>query len=50
VLDSLRAAGAAAALVSGSGPTCFAVFDSPAAAIAVASGIDGALVTRLRSP
>jgi 4-diphosphocytidyl-2-C-methyl-D-erythritol kinase len=45
VLDRL----AGPALVSGSGPTCFALFDSPAAAVAAASGIDGALVTGLRS-
>jgi 4-diphosphocytidyl-2-C-methyl-D-erythritol kinase len=37
------------ALVSGSGPTCFALFGSPAAAVAAAAGIDGALVTGLRS-
>ncbi len=39
----------APALVSGSGPTCFSLFDSPAAAVAAASGIDGALVSALRS-
>jgi 4-diphosphocytidyl-2-C-methyl-D-erythritol kinase len=37
------------ALVSGSGPTCFALFDRPAAAVAAATGIEGALVTSLRS-
>jgi 4-diphosphocytidyl-2-C-methyl-D-erythritol kinase len=50
VLDALRAAGAREALVSGSGPTCFALFDSPAAAVAAATGTKGALVTSLRSP
>jgi 4-diphosphocytidyl-2-C-methyl-D-erythritol kinase len=50
VLDALRGTGADGALVSGSGPTCFALFDSPAAAVAAATGLDGALVTSLRSP
>jgi 4-diphosphocytidyl-2-C-methyl-D-erythritol kinase len=48
-LDSLRAAGAAEALVSGSGPTCFALFDSPDAAAGAATRIEGALVASLRS-
>jgi 4-diphosphocytidyl-2-C-methyl-D-erythritol kinase len=50
VLEGLRAAGATAALVTGSGPTCFAHFDTPAAAIEAAASIDGAIVTRLRQP
>jgi 4-diphosphocytidyl-2-C-methyl-D-erythritol kinase len=48
VLERLEASGAPA-LVSGSGPTCFALFDRPAAAVAAAGGIEGALVTSLRS-
>jgi 4-diphosphocytidyl-2-C-methyl-D-erythritol kinase len=48
VLDDLRAAGAPAALVSGSGPTCFGLLDDPAAAEAVAAAIPGAVVTPLR--
>jgi 4-diphosphocytidyl-2-C-methyl-D-erythritol kinase len=48
VLARLEAAGAPA-LVSGSGPTCFALFDEPAAAVAAATGIEGALVTSLRA-
>jgi 4-diphosphocytidyl-2-C-methyl-D-erythritol kinase len=48
VLDRLEAAGSPA-LISGSGPTCFALFDSPAAAVAAAAGLEGTLVTSLRS-
>jgi 4-diphosphocytidyl-2-C-methyl-D-erythritol kinase len=48
VLGRLEAAGGPA-LVSGSGPTCFALFDRPAPAVAAAGGIDGALVTSFRS-
>jgi 4-diphosphocytidyl-2-C-methyl-D-erythritol kinase len=40
---------AAPALVSGSGPTCFALFETPAQAVAAAAGIEGPLVTSLRS-
>jgi len=50
VLDGLDAAGAAGALVSGSGPTCFGLFKDRAAAERAARGIDGALVVQLRSP
>jgi 4-diphosphocytidyl-2-C-methyl-D-erythritol kinase len=48
VLASLRGARALGALVSGSGPTCFALFDDLAAAEAAAGRFDGAIVTRLR--
>jgi 4-diphosphocytidyl-2-C-methyl-D-erythritol kinase len=48
VLASLRGARALGALVSGSGPTCFAVFEDSAAAEAAAGRFDGAIVTRLR--
>ena len=48
-LDSLRAAGALGAGVSGSGPTCFGLFDSEAAAERAATAIRGAIATRLRS-
>ena len=47
-LEALRAAGAPAALVSGSGPTCFGVFGDRAAAAEAAATIDGALVSALR--
>jgi 4-diphosphocytidyl-2-C-methyl-D-erythritol kinase len=47
-LDSLRAAGALGAVVSGSGPTCVGLFDDPAAANEAAASIPGALITRLR--
>jgi 4-diphosphocytidyl-2-C-methyl-D-erythritol kinase len=48
VIDSLRAAGALVARISGSGPTCFGLFEDPRAAEATAAAIPGALVTRLR--
>jgi 4-diphosphocytidyl-2-C-methyl-D-erythritol kinase len=48
VLASLRGAGALGALVSGSGPTCFALFEDRAAAEAAAARFEGALVTSLR--
>jgi 4-diphosphocytidyl-2-C-methyl-D-erythritol kinase len=48
VLASLRGAGALGALVSGSGPTCFALFEDRAAAEAAAARFDGALATSLR--
>jgi len=47
-LDSLRAAGALGAAVSGSGPTCFGLFDNTHAAEEAAASIEGALVTGLR--
>jgi 4-diphosphocytidyl-2-C-methyl-D-erythritol kinase len=47
-LDSLRSVGALGAVVSGSGPTCFGLFDDPAAANEAAASIPGALMTRLR--
>jgi 4-diphosphocytidyl-2-C-methyl-D-erythritol kinase len=47
-IDSLRAAGALVARVSGSGPTCFGLFADRRAAEATAEAIPGALVTGLR--
>jgi len=49
VLASLRAAGALGALVSGSGPTCFALFEDRTAAAEAAAKIEGAAVAALRS-
>ena len=46
-LDALRAAGAHGALVSGSGPTVFGVFDDRPAAEAAAAGLPGALVAEV---
>jgi len=48
VLASLRGAGSLGALVSGSGPSCFALFEDRAAAEAAAARFGGALVTSLR--
>jgi 4-diphosphocytidyl-2-C-methyl-D-erythritol kinase len=48
VLASLRGSGALGALVSGSGPTCFALFENRTAAEAAAARFDGALVASLR--
>ena len=48
-LAALRAAGAPAAAVSGSGPTCFALFETRGAAEEAAAAIDGALAVPLRS-
>jgi 4-diphosphocytidyl-2-C-methyl-D-erythritol kinase len=48
VIDALRAAGALATGVSGSGPTCFGLFADRGVAEATAEAIPGALVTRLR--
>jgi 4-diphosphocytidyl-2-C-methyl-D-erythritol kinase len=50
VLDDLRAAGALGALVGGSGPTCFGLFASRAAAESAAAALPGALVAHLRGP
>jgi 4-diphosphocytidyl-2-C-methyl-D-erythritol kinase len=47
-LTSLHEAGALAALISGSGPTAFGVFATPAEAETAAEAIPGALPTRLR--
>ena len=47
-LDSLRAAGALGVAVSGSGPTCFGLFEDSAAAEAAGASIPGAHVTQLR--
>jgi 4-diphosphocytidyl-2-C-methyl-D-erythritol kinase len=49
VLDRLRSAGALAALVSGSGPTCFGLFPDLQAARAAAGAVPGALAVRLRA-
>lgn len=46
-MDALRAAGAHGALVSGSGPTVFGVFDDRPAAQAAAAGLPGALVAEV---
>src|SRR5436305_4365407 len=48
-LERLRAAGALAAAVSGSGPTAFGVFSGPAMAERAAAAVEGAIVTRLAS-
>ena len=50
VLDRLRSAGALGTLVSGSGPTCFALFADRAQAERAGLDLDGAIVTELRSP
>jgi 4-diphosphocytidyl-2-C-methyl-D-erythritol kinase len=49
VLDQLRSAGALAALVSGSGPTCFGLFPDLPAARAAAEAVPGAVAVRLRA-
>jgi 4-diphosphocytidyl-2-C-methyl-D-erythritol kinase len=49
VLDLLQQTGALGQLVSGSGPTCFALFDDLPAAVTAAATIDGAIATALRS-
>ena len=48
ISDRLRAAGARAAVVSGSGPTVLGVFEHDDAARRAAYGMEGAIVTRLR--
>jgi 4-diphosphocytidyl-2-C-methyl-D-erythritol kinase len=45
-LEAVRAAGALAAAVSGSGPTVFGVFPDPAAAEAAGAGVPGSIATR----
>lgn len=47
-LGALSAAGALGAAVSGSGPTCFGLFDDGAAARDAAARIDGAIAAALR--
>ena len=47
-LNALRDAGALGAAVSGSGPTCFGLFEDRSGAEAAASAIPGALVTESR--
>ncbi len=46
-IDALRATGALAAGLSGSGPTAFAIFSGQGTAERAASGLDGAIATRL---
>jgi 4-diphosphocytidyl-2-C-methyl-D-erythritol kinase len=48
-VERLRAAGALAAALSGSGPTAFGVFSGPAMAERAAVDLSGAIVTRLAS-
>jgi 4-diphosphocytidyl-2-C-methyl-D-erythritol kinase len=48
ILASIRAAGALGVAVSGSGPTCFGLFDDSAAAERAAASVPGALVSGLR--
>jgi 4-diphosphocytidyl-2-C-methyl-D-erythritol kinase len=47
VLAQLRAAGASASAVAGSGPTCFALFADRGEAERAAAAVEGALLTRL---
>ena len=47
-LETLRTSGALGAAVSGSGPSCFGLFDSSGTAEAAAASIPGALVAALR--
>jgi 4-diphosphocytidyl-2-C-methyl-D-erythritol kinase len=47
-LAQLRAAGALGTAVSGSGPTCFGLFDDHTAAARAATALQGAVVSRLR--
>jgi 4-diphosphocytidyl-2-C-methyl-D-erythritol kinase len=49
VLDGLRAAGALGVLVSGSGPTCFGLFEDRAAAESAAAAMRGAHVASFRT-
>ncbi len=49
-LERLSAAGALGAAVTGSGPTCFALFSEQAAAAEAAAAIPGSIVARLRQP
>ena len=48
-LEALRREGALGAGVSGSGPTCFGLFESGDAAERAAKAIPGAIATRLRA-
>ena len=48
VLDTLHATGGSEPLVSGSGPTCFALFADSAAAERAGAALRGALLARLR--
>jgi 4-diphosphocytidyl-2-C-methyl-D-erythritol kinase len=49
VLESLQQTGALGTLVSGSGPTCFGLFEDLAAAVTAAATLDGAIAAGLRS-
>ncbi len=48
-LERLRATGALGAAVSGSGPTCFGLYDDNAAAAEAAAALPGAILTALRA-
>lgn len=47
-LERIRATGALGAAVSGSGPTCFGLYEDGQAAAEAAAALPGAIVTRLR--
>jgi len=47
-LERLHSEGALGAAVSGSGPTCFGLFDDPSAADSACASIEGAFMSRLR--
>jgi 4-diphosphocytidyl-2C-methyl-D-erythritol kinase len=47
-LERLRSEGALGSAVSGSGPTCFGLFDDRSAADAAGASIRGAFVSQLR--
>jgi len=49
-LDALRDAGAAAAAVSGSGPTCFGLFEARGSAEAAVAALPGSLLAAFREP
>ena len=49
-LERLRASGALGAVVSGSGPTCFGLYEDRPAADQAAAGLSGAIVSALREP
>jgi 4-diphosphocytidyl-2-C-methyl-D-erythritol kinase len=50
VLELLRETGSLATLVSGSGPTCFALFADRERAEGAAAGIEGAILAEIRQP
>ena len=49
-LERLRASGALGAAVSGSGPTCFGLYEDRTAADQAAAALPGAIVSALREP